>query len=376
MYTLLRKHRSLLVSLALMGMALAIGYIAFQFSRLPLFAKTANMLAEPWVLPGLLAILLVTVAVVRRNLVLGFLLYMAGFYVIADLVKVLFLIIGRNNPVAQAFQMIHMGGLFPILLAGLCCLWGYINVKRIRVTNYQVPVANLAGGNLRIAMISDMHLGAVLREEDLSEVVEKINRAKADVVVFGGDIFEESTTKAQLHAAMEAFSHIEAPQGVYYVPGNHEYAAQRQGTLNVDDVARRFACRGITTLRDQGLLVDERLYLIGREEKETGDRAALGDLVAENDQNLPLVVVDHHPTELQEAHNLGVDLHLSGHTHGGQLFRIRKMGERFGHSDMMYGKRSIGGFHAIVSSGVGAWRFPMRIGSPSEVVVVDLVAEK
>ena len=155
------------------------------------------------------------------------------------------------------------------------------------------------------------------------------------------------------------------------MPGNHEYDAQKDGSLDLVSVFLNLEAAGITPLKDEAVNMGD-FYLIGRDDFDSFTRAPLKTLLEDVDQTLPVVVLDHEPMELAEPKNGGVDLQLSGHTHAGQLFPGGQLTEWFGIFEYSYGYHKTGNYQLIVSSGIGAWGFPLRIGSPTEIVLVTL----
>lgn len=370
MYTILRNNRGILISLVLVGMLSITAYFCFRFYQLFQYVRIDSLTQQAsMVLPAIASVVLVLVAARTRGFLLGYLIYLGGAYALGDVIRLLVRLLPQGA--STVWGTIYCGGALPILLTCVLCVYGYHNARAIHVTPYTVKIAGLQEG-LRIALISDMHLGAGRKEGDLARIVKVVNAQSPDVILLAGDIYEEKTTREQYDASAQAFAGFQAVYGVYYVPGNHEYAAVRNGTLQLSRMERALAGAGVRTLHDETVLIDGRLQLLGRRDAASGKRLPLEEAMEAVDQNIPLIVMDHRPTEFAAVEEAGVDLHLSGHTHAGQMFPVGKLGEWYGHSDQMYGHRQAGGFQSIVSSGVGTWGFSLRIGSRCEVVVVDL----
>lgn len=375
MYSLIRRRKSALYSLAVLGVAVFSLYFAYQFRQV-LQCFFFSELFYPWVLPVLFAMCLVLLAAYVRNMLLGFVLYLGVIYAVFDIAYGVFRVIPYEAG-WMLFLQSQYGRMLPMLIALLFCVGGYINAKHFRVRRYQMRCARMESANapLRVAMISDVHLGTSVRKKEIYALVGRINAEAPDVVLMCGDIYEERTTEEQYKASLNAFRGLRARHGVYYIPGNHEYAAQRKNALDLDRLRSDLAATGITMLRDETMLVDDKFWLVGRDDKAVGERAELSQLMQRVTDQYPVIMMDHKPSEMESAREQGIDLHLSGHTHAGQLFPVRRIGELYGHSEMMYGHRIEGEYHAIVSSGAGTWGFPMRIGSSSEIVLVELAGE-
>ena len=353
---------------ALIAMVAGAFYLWPHFKGLPIFKKLQPGTA--WVLSALLAALLLVGTALFHTVLVGFFLYLCMFYVLTDAVFLTLYLFARGKK-HGGWKRIYADGLLPIVASIIICILGILNAKNIAVTEYEVAVNKPMPSKVRIALISDMHLGTSIRQEDLPGIVQRVNALSPDLILLGGDIYEERTTREELAASYSAFSGLKAPLGVYYVPGNHEYNAQMDGTLDLVSVFLNLEAAGITPLKDEVVDVTG-FYLIGRDDFRSYTRTSIQTLLEDVDQHLPVVVLDHEPMELDEVKNSGVDLQLSGHTHAGQLFPGGLLTELFGVFEYSYGYHRDGEFQIIVSSGIGAWGFPMRVGSPTEIALVTV----
>jgi predicted MPP superfamily phosphohydrolase len=166
----------------------------------------------------------------------------------------------------------------------------------------------------------------------------------------------------------ETFRELKPTYGTYAVPGNHD---------NNPAAIRYIKGAGIKVLQDSYTKVADSFYVVGRDnEFEHGPRVpngkqgrlGLAAILQGVDRSLPIIVLDHQPSQLAEAQKNGVDLQFSGHTHRGQLFPGHLITSRIFEID--WGMLQKGNFHAIVSSGYGTWGPPIRIGSKPEIVDV------
>ena len=132
----------------------------------------------------------------------------------------------------------------------------------------------------------------------------------------------------------------------------------------------------VKVLQDETILLDGRFYLIGRqdrsEEQRGSGRASMEELTAGLDSEKYSIVLDHQPHDYEAQEASGVDLVLSGHTHGGQFFPINPMGEWMGVDDKRYGYEKRGNTGFIVTSGISDWAIQFKTGCKSEYVVVDI----
>ncbi|MFD3539499.1 metallophosphoesterase, partial [Streptomyces sp. NPDC058662] len=237
------------------------------------------------------------------------------------------------------------------------------SVRRVRV-----PLAKLprAAHGFRIAVVSDVHLGPVLGRAHAQRIVETVNRTQPDLIAIVGDLVDGDVH--DLGPAAEPLRHLSARHGTYFVTGNHEYfsgAEQwvdhvRELGLNPLENARRalphFDLAGVNDIA-------------GEAEGSGPDfGAALGD----RDRSRAAVLLAHQPVVIHDAVRHGVDLQLSGHTHGGQLWPGNYLAELA--NPTVAGLERYGDTQLYVSRGAGAWGPPVRVGAPSDITVVELAS--
>jgi predicted MPP superfamily phosphohydrolase len=212
-------------------------------------------------------------------------------------------------------------------------------------------------------------LGTIINRNRLSRIVKEINTLNPDIVLFAGDIVDEDIKPVIRFNLGEMLLNIKAKYGVYAITGNHEYIG---GAEKAD---KYLSSHGIKMLRDTTILINNSFYICGREDRDSErfsgkKRKELKDLLIGIDTNKTLIVLNHQPTKLYEAVELGVDLHLSGHTHNGQLFPFNFITKKI--YEISYGYKKTGNSNFYVSSGVGSWGPPIRIGNKPEIVNIKL----
>ncbi len=238
------------------------------------------------------------------------------------------------------------------------------------VRTYCVTVAKKAGGRerLRIAAASDLHLGGVVGRGYLQTLVDRVNELKPDIVLLPGDVLDDDIGPFKRARMDDIIGGFRAELGTYAVLGNHEYYGG-----SIEEYTALMAKAGIPVLTDETLLVADSFYLIGRKDKTAegrGGRKTIEALLDGADRSLPLFLLDHQPSALKEAAASGIDLSLSGHTHRGQMAPNHLITRRLFELD--WGYKRIGPLHAVVSSGYGTWGPPIRLGSRSEIVLIDV----
>ena len=359
-------------SMGLMAMTAGSFYLWLHFRSLPIFERLHIKRGMAWVLSALLAAALLLPAALLDSVLTGFYLYLCLCYLLTDAVWFVMLLIGREKKPRRIWRRIYAGGLFAIALAVVISVGGYFNAKNIRLTEYEISIkkTGIPENGLRVAMISDVHLGSFLHGSDMLALVERVNALSPDLILLCGDIYEERTNSEDMERSLEAFSNFRAALGTYYVLGNHEYYAVRRGILDLSALYDNLYAAGITPLRDDRVLAGG-ILLVGRDDATASSRKPLQELLRGADMTKPVLVLDHQPRILESAQS-GADLQLSGHTHAGQLFPAGQFAELTGVFPVNYGLRAYGDFRIIVSSGAGVWGFPMRVGSPSEILFITV----
>lgn len=218
---------------------------------------------------------------------------------------------------------------------------------------------------LKIVAVSDLHLGYNIGEKELSEWVELINKEEPDIVLMAGDVVDIDIRPLQIQGLDKLFKQIKSRYGIYAVPGNHEYFA---GIMECQEFMNQ---AGIRLLRDEVVLVDNRFYIVGRDDRTYyGRKNNLYDLVENLDRSKPIIVLDHQPFELEKVERGKADLQISGHTHYGQIWPISWITELI--YEKAHGHVQKGNAHVYVSSGLGIWGGKFRVGTRSEYVVINL----
>ncbi|MDF2820267.1 MAG: metallophosphoesterase [Clostridiales bacterium] len=266
-----------------------------------------------------------------------------------------------------------------LVLATVCGLliYGTINASNLKITSYDISIPKQAGSlkQLRVAFLSDTHLSG-LDDKNLAKLVEAINKINPDIVLISGDIIDANrdTDSYEQRKMEEYFAQIKSKYGIYASLGNHDYDFTGDSAERID----RFKQAGVNILRDSSIKIDNSFYILGREDKTyervSGQkRKELSSIVQNMDMELPVIILDHQPISLEEANKVGADLQLSGHTHSGQMFPINLITDKIFEVD--YGYLSKEGLQVIVTSGARTWGPPVRIGSPSEIVVITIQFE-
>jgi uncharacterized protein len=245
-------------------------------------------------------------------------------------------------------------------------LYGVFNASWTRITRTTVRLANLppAWRGRRVALVSDLHLGHVRNGTFLRRIVKTILQQEPDAIFIAGDLYDGTAIDAQ--RAAEPLSELVAPHGVYFVAGNHEQFGDDSKYL------RAIAAAGVRVLVNERVEL-EGLQIVGvpyRNAAQAGPfRSVLNNIRLDRDRaSILLTHAPHHP-EIAEA--AGISLQLSGHTHLGQFIPWSWMARRI-YRQFVYGLSRIGKMQVFTSSGAGTWGPPLRLGSKSEIVLLQL----
>lgn len=249
---------------------------------------------------------------------------------------------------------------------------GWVLAHNIAITHYSVKTDKNIGGNLRIVGISDSHLGITLDGEAFARQMKRIQDLEPDAVVLIGDFVDDDSSKEDMIRACRALGSLETKYGVYYVYGNHDDGYFRYRDFSAAELRKALTDNGVVILEDQSVNIDGRLCIIGRKDRSYPSRADMESLTQGLDKKLFSVVLDHQPNDYQNEAASGVDLVLSGHTHGGHIFPAGIIGLIIGANDRAYGTEVRDNTTFIVTSGISGWAIPFKTGCFSEIIVVDI----
>ncbi|MGW6484284.1 metallophosphoesterase [Streptomyces sp. NPDC055059] len=261
-------------------------------------------------------------------------------------------------------------GISAVLLA-----WGYAEARRVpRVRQLDVQLPRLGAGldGTRVVLITDTHYGPLDRARWSARVCATVNTLQADLVCHTGDIADGTAERRRAQAA--PLGTVRATRARVYVTGNHEYYSEAQGWVDLMDEL------GWEPLRNRHLLLErggDTLVVVGVDDVTAessglaGHRAHLAGALNGADPDLPVLLLAHQPKFVDRAAAGGVDLQLSGHTHGGQIWPFHHLVRidqptvaglsRHGNRTLLY-----------TSRGTGFWGPPFRIFAPSEITLLVL----
>lgn len=254
-------------------------------------------------------------------------------------------------------------------------IWGHYNFHHPRITelNLTIPKESTKIEEMKVVVASDIHVGTFINRSLLKMYVDKIMEQKPDLILLPGDIIDFDLKPVVEQNMQEEFKRLKAKYGVYGTTGNHEYI-KIKGEADHAKVDWLVEKSGIRMLRDTTIMIDSTFYLVGREDHKAPNRKSIDDLAKNTDKSFPIFVMNHEPHNLSEEVDAGADLALYGHTHNGQFFPVN-LSLHFMY-ELPYGYKKKENTHCYVSSGLGLAGPQYRIGTISEIVVLNLKFKK
>lgn len=258
-----------------------------------------------------------------------------------------------------------------IILTGIVITAGEINADDIVVNELKIelPYKNAPYNEIKLMFFSDLHLSPLNDERQLNQIIKINEELKPDMILMGGDIVDDAEGNLYRDNVDILMKKLYAPKGIFTILGNHEYIVGVEKSLKFLNECR------ITVIQDTVLVFDDFLQIAGRDDFTSSrfggnKRKELTELLKTADDRKPVILLDHQPHNLSDVTKHKIDLQLSGHTHHGQLFPGNLITSLI--YEISYGYRKIGETIFYVSSGVGTWGPPIRLGSKSEVVFIKL----
>jgi uncharacterized protein len=245
------------------------------------------------------------------------------------------------------------------------CVYGHMEAHRIKVERVEIKTDKLPQGmqRFKIAQISDVHLGIINGKGRLEEIVDLIRAEQPDLLVATGDLVDgDMARNGEIH---ELLNQIQPPFGKYAVTGNHEFYAGLAQALETIERS------GFRVLRGEGVTIDGVLNVVGIDDPTIRSATDETSLLTSSRNGLFTLFLKHRPEVPKESLGL-FDLQLSGHTHLGQIFPFRFL------TGMVYPMQNglydlAGGSKLYTSRGSGTWGPPIRVLSPPEVTIIELV---
>lgn len=304
----------------------------------------------------------------------GAFIILAGFLLLKDIVALALLLLGKVG-VAHGWSVADIRWAYGAGIAALALsafgVWQAIRLPDVRTVDIRLAGLPAELDGLRLVQISDLHASSLFRTSWVRAVVEKTNALDADLILMTGDVADGTT--ARRAADVAPLRDLKARHGVFAITGNHEYYS---GHADWMDALDRL---GMRVLLNEHAVIGQNgrsLVLAGITDSAAIRFARpapdLGKALSGAPADAVTILMAHRPEGAEAAAAAGVDLQLSGHTHGGQMPGVRSLAEHF-NEGLVSGLYRIGGMQLYVSNGTGLWGgFPIRIGTPSEITQIVL----
>ncbi len=287
----------------------------------------------------------------------GFLLY----FFLASSVYIVLLAFGVN--VSEYFRLSLFGG------AVIVGIYGVINARNTVVKRVQVSIKNLPEmwKSKKVVWVSDLHLGQINTEKFAKKVVNIINRENPDMVFIGGDLYDG--VKVDTEGIIGPLRELKAKAGVYFITGNHDGFTE----ISTDQDIHAIEKIGIKILRNQTLVIDG-VQIVGADYRSTTKSEGLKNVLRglNLDSSKPSILLKHVPDHVDVVSSFGIDFMISGHTHRAQMWPLSYLPKLI-YKGFDYDLKRYKDTQVYTSSGVGTWGPPLRVGSRSEIIVINFV---
>jgi len=313
------------------------------------------------------------------NLWLGMMLLYLFTFLFIDILRLFFYLFNKfsknsnsYNPERREFikNSIAVGASGIVLGATVLSVKKYYDIAIVKKLSLEIKNLPDSFKGFKIVQISDIHIGQIMRKNTLKEIVEQVNTLKPDLIAITGDLADGSV--GYLFDEITPLKNLRAKNGVFFVTGNHEYYS------GVEQWIEAVKKLGIRVLENENIKIvkkNQELSLIGTNDHEAGrfgEKHAPDFKKAFNniDKRNVKILLTHQPVDIEKASQYGVDLMLTGHTHGGQIWP-------FGYLVVLQQKYLKGYYkyedtHLYVNQGTGCWGPPMRLGTENEITEIIL----
>lgn len=274
---------------------------------------------------------------------------------------VLYLLLRRfmeQKPMSRSLRLFA-----PLFVAGLLAFAAY-NAYTPVVRYADITIDKPLSKPLRIGMAADTHLGVLFGAKQIDKLVAVMNREQVDMILLPGDLMDDNVDAYRAENMQPHLEKLRAPLGVYATLGNHDLFGHER------EIYEELTRAGIRVLANESTVVDGRLLVVGRNDDLDRTRPSTETLLSNQNTALPVLLMDHRPTDIEAHSKLPVDIQVSGHVHNGQIAPANLI-VRF-LNRLHYGYEHIGNGHFFVTSGYGFWGVPLRLGSQSEVWVINV----
>lgn len=266
----------------------------------------------------------------------------------------------------------YLAGIITLTFVPLYILKGIYNVYNVDITTYDIKTDKF-NNKYKVALLSDSHVGTTFHAEKFYEYLKEIEKENPDILLIAGDFVDDGTTKEDMIASCEALGKINIKYGIYFAHGNHDkgYYYEKRG-YSAQDLEMELTKNNVKVLKDESVLIDDKIYIIGRKDVEDRSRMSAEDLTKDLDKSKFMIDINHQPTDYYNESKSNIDLVVSGHTHGGQMIPLQLLSTHISENDSVYGYEKIDNTNFIVTSGISDWELKIKTGCKSEYVFINI----
>ena len=266
---------------------------------------------------------------------------------------------------------------FSLIVTCVYLSYGYYMAHHVVETHYDVVASKDMGiDSLRVVQITDSHIGATMDGDKFIEYMERINETNPDIVVVTGDFVDDDTTLSDMIKGCEGLGKLKTKYGVYFVYGNHDKGYFDFREYGDKEIREELAKNNVTILEDEYIDLIGNVVILGRQDKGTIKRVSAQDLMKDIDKDKYVITLDHEPNDYDNEEEANMDMVISGHTHGGQMFPLGPISLLLKENDKVYGIEKRSNTTFIVSSGIGDWAVKFKTDAKAEYVVIDIKNNK
>lgn len=363
------------VTILTLTLAATVAGVIYLISRISKFKVWDRLPIKNRIASKVLPTILFIVVVLLLTVTLGFVnmmvvvIVLTTFLLLSQLVVTIWYKTRKIIPANQHLYYWSLALLFSAIYLG----FGWYFAHHVSRTEYTVYTdKNIEP--MKVVFFADSHLGTTFDGFGFAREMEKIQAENPDVVLIVGDYVDNSSVYADIVSASEALGKLKTTYGVYYCYGNHDrnFYGGKAG-YTTEQLIGELTKNGVNILKDDIVTLPGGITLIGREDAGARERTAIAELMNKTDRASFTIDMNHQPNDYANEEAAGVDLVLSGHTHGGQLIPINNVGVLIGANDKTYGREKRSNTEFIVTSGISDWAIDFKTGCKAEYVVVNIL---
>ena len=258
-----------------------------------------------------------------------------------------------------------------VILTIIYLIIGTYLMYHVSETKYDITTVKDIS-NFKIVGISDTHIGTTFDGDGFIKEIKKISKIDADIFVIVGDFIDDDTTKDDMIKGCSAFSLLKPKYGIYFVDGNHDHGYYNHG-FTYEELVSELEKNNVKVLKDEIVEINDNIVLVGREDRRYA-RKNIDELVKDIDKSKYIIDLNHQPNDYDNESGV-VDLVISGHTHGGQLFPFGIVGKLIQANDETYGLHTRENTTFIITSGMSGWAIDFKTGTHSEYIIININGE-